>query len=155
MRFDFENAQSWDVSTDTLLPVGNHVCTIESAESGDSKGGYPQIELEVSGEKGTRKDWLVYKEENGVRKVATLFRAAQVAISNDDQDESTGKLKDEAVARLVGKKVGVIVREEESYKEPGKMVPRIKGYVDPAVIAATPEPAGVTAGTVRDEDIPF
>ena len=39
-RFDFENAENWDVNLDTLLPVGNHVCTIESASSGLSKAAW-------------------------------------------------------------------------------------------------------------------
>lgn len=153
-RFDFENAESWDVSTDTLLPVGNHVCTIKSAEVGKSSGGFPQVELEVEGEKGTRKDWLVYGDTGGygVRKVATLYRAVGVELSNGDQDEG-GQLTSAAVARLVGKKVGVVVHLEDDRREPGKTRPRIKGYVDPSVIGAVSEP--VAAGGVRDEDIPF
>lgn len=151
-RFDFENLDVWDVNTNTLLPVGNHVCTITSAAPGRSKNKNPQIELEVAGEKGTRKDWLVYTNEQSAGKVVALFKAAGVALPSGDDQDSDGVLTEACVKRLVDAKVGVIVREEDKFGDPTKKVPRIKGYVAPSVIG---EPVGAATGSVRDEDIPF
>ena len=157
-RFDFEKAEPWEVSTATLLPIGNHICTITSAEAGESSGGFPQLEVEVEGDKGTRKDWLVYGDRGGygVQKIVALYRFSGTELSNDDQGED-GKLKPEAVARLVGKKVGVVVHEEDDRREPGKKRLRVKGYVDPSLIGnvTAQEPAAAVAGGISDDDIPF
>ncbi len=161
--FDFESAESWDVSTATLLPNGNHVCEIRDATTGRSSGNFPQIELEVFNDNGSRKDWLVYGDQGGygVRKVATLFRMAGVQLSNEDQD-ADGCLTQAAVERLNGKKVGVVIRDEEDRRNPGQTRPRIKGYVDPSTID-TAQAVAASAGSssrggsspVADEDIPF
>lgn len=107
-----------------LLPNGNHVCSILSAESSKTRDREPQTELEVGNDEGTRKDSIVYGDSGGfgVRRVAALFRAAGVAVSNADQDQD-GQLRQECVARLVSRRVGVVVYEG-----------RIKGYVNPDVI---------------------
>lgn len=161
--FDFENADTWEVSTATLLGKGNHVCEIRDAMSGRSSGGYPQVELEVFNENGSRKDWLVYGDKGGygVQKVATLFRMAGAALSNSDVGED-GLLAQGAVSRLNGKKVGVVVRDEEDRRNPGQTRLRIKGYVDPSTIdtaQAVVASAGVSSrgasSPIADEDIPF
>ena len=154
MAFDFEGAEKWETNTDSYLPVGNHVVEITSAEGGRSKNGHPQITLEVGNELGTKKDWLVYSEKNGVSKVATLFEIAGVQLLNTDQDE-TGALLAPKVAQLVGKKVGVVVREEPSLKDPTKMYANIKGYVPVEAIKDVAPVATASASGVSDDDIPF
>jgi hypothetical protein len=128
------------------------VVTILKAEGSRTKKDNPQIELEVGNESGTLRDWLVYAEENGVRKVATLFRIAGIPLRNTDQDDS-GELKDEVIEKLLAKKVGIVVVQEESYSKPGTMFTGIKGYVPPeAIVKGEAVPA--TAG-VADDDLPF
>ena len=160
MGFDFEGTKPWETSTSTLLPVGNHVVKIDSATSSKTRKENNQIELQVSNDKGDLRDWVVYAEQNGVAKVVALYQAAGVELSNADQDD-TGQLSQAAVDRLVGKKVGVVVIDEESYKDPSKTYRSIKGYVHPTVIEAD-APAdttglgsgnGFSAGS--DDDIPF
>lgn len=152
MKFDFENAKPWEVSTSTLLPVGDHVVTLRGATSNSTRNRNPQIELEGYNDHGSRKDWVVYAEENGVRKVVALFQAAGVPLSNEDQDED-GRLTQEAVDRLNGKRVLMVVREE-TYQ--GKTNPRVKGYLPatesdiPADTTGLPE-----ANSGNDLDIPF
>ena len=154
MGFDFEGAEKWETSTDSYLPVGNHVVEITRAEGGRSRNGHPQITLEVGNALGTKKDWLVYSEKNGVSKVATLFEIAGVNLLNTDQDD-TGALKEAKVAQLVGKKVGVVVREEPSLKDPSKMYANIKGYVPVEAIADAAPVVSASPSGVAEDDIPF
>lgn len=110
----------------SALPLGNHVCTIKSARSSRVGGSDayrdadPQIELEVGNDQGACQERIIYADGNGMRQVIALFKAAGLPVPKaEDQDES-GKLTDECVARLVGKRVGVAVR--------------VAGYVDPSLI---------------------
>lgn len=154
--FDFETAPDWNVSTDTLLPTGNYVVTIVTAEGGRSSNQNPQIEVDCSCDQGSRKDWLVYGSPNdtkgtGVSKVATLFRLAGVQLLNTDVGPD-GLISPTKIAQLVGKKVGIVVRKE---KDDDKY-PRIAGYCPIDAVQATAAPAsGGGSGSASDLDIPF
>lgn len=157
-HFDFENTPAWEVSTSTLLPVGNHVVTVDVAESTKTRNDNNQIELSLSNAQGSIRDWVVYAEENGVAKVVALFGAAGQALSNEDQDEN-GQLTPACVARLDGKKVGIVINEEPDYKDATKTRRRVKGYVAPGQVDADVpiDTSGLPAVSSQgaDDDIPF
>jgi hypothetical protein len=74
MSNPFATEKAWDLSSagGDLLPVGDHKCTILSAEDDTSSGGYPQVVLEVGNEQGqTRKDWLTITQ-NSVGRIVGL-----------------------------------------------------------------------------------
>jgi hypothetical protein len=153
--FDFEGAKSWDVSQDTFLKEGNHVVEILSADGSErSKAGHPQITLEIGNAQGTKKDWLVYGEANGVSKVATLFRAAGVHLMNTDVGDD-GALLEAKIKQLVGKQVGAVLRDEPSFKDPTKVYANVKGYlpaadVKPLATQAIGTNGGATASSVDE-----
>jgi hypothetical protein len=134
--FDYGTAESWDTSTETLLPVGNFVAEIVMAEPGHTKGSMgreakPQLEIKVQNDRGSRKDWIVITP-NTQGKVVQVFDASGTERPKQGEfDPSTGELTEEACARLRGKKVGVVIRDEQSLKDPTRMEPRIQGYVQP------------------------
>lgn len=152
--FDFEGAADWSVSTDTLLPTGNYVVTIVTAEGGRSSNQNPQVEVDCSCDQGSRKDWLVYGSPNdtkgtGVSKVATLFRLAGVQLLNTDIGPD-GLIQPAKIAQLVGKQVGIVVRKEKDEDK----YPRIAGYCPTDAVKATAA-APATSGSPSDADIPF
>lgn len=154
MGFDFENLEPWDASTPSLLPVGDHDVTIDLAVSSRTRNGNPQIEIDASNVQGSRRDWIVYAEENGARKVVALFLAAGVPLPSQADQDASGQLSDECVARLVGRRARMIVRLEDSYKNPGTQEPRVKGWV--ACSPTGGRPAGLpTRSAAVDDDIPF
>jgi hypothetical protein len=163
MSFDFANAESWQASTDQYLPVGAHVCTIIEQAMSETKTGKPQIELTVESinSQGTRRDWIVITDKT-VGKVVQLFDACGAERPKDGEfNPSTGALTDECVQRLHGRKIGVVVRLEDSLKDPMKQEPRIAGYVEPQRISSdvpadTRDMAGQAASSnSREDDVPF
>jgi hypothetical protein len=158
-KFDFDQLEPWDVSTTSLLPVGNHRVKITSAESDKTRNGNNQLVIDASNAQGSRKDWIVYAEENGARKIVALARAAGVRLPTPDDQKHDGQLTDDYVALFVGKEAGMVVREEASYKNPGKM-PRVKGWVPVSQLDGQDVPidtAGLPSGPAvkSDDDIPF
>jgi len=164
MSFDYQSTEAWKVQ-DSMLPVGDHVVTIVDPRSGDSSGGFPQVELRVENELGSLRDWLVITP-NTIGKVVMVFDAAGVARPQDGEyDPETGKLTDACVDRLHNRKVGVIVREEPDNRDPTKMRRRIMGYTDasqitsdiPADTGGLPTASAASSSRPADEDerVPF
>jgi len=160
--FDYGGAEAWKVQ-DQLLPIGDHVVTIINPMSGDSSGGFPQVELRVENELGSLRDWLVITP-NTIGKVVMVFDAAGVDRPQDGEfDPETGKLTDACVDRLHNRKVGVIVREEPDNRDPTKMRRRIMGYTDvaqitsdiPADTAGLPTAPSSSRPADEDERVPF
>lgn len=165
-EFDFDAVEAWDVSTDTLLGVGNHVVQLADLEDGDSSGGFPQVEIRNENAQGAIRDWLVISPAS-FGKVPMLCNAAGV-VPNDEEkayiSENAGRLPASLLARLQGKTVGIVVREEDDRMDPTKKRLRVAGYVPASEITgkqseATPpgstaQFAGSTAGS-SDVDIPF
>lgn len=160
----FESAERWDVSTDTLLPVGNHVVTIIQAENGTTRtSGNPQIELKLENAQGSMRDWMVYNEKL-LGKVSSLYEAAGVQLpqTGEFNPEDHCRLTQKCVDRLTSKKVGIVIREEPQRDDPTKMRRVIKGYVTPDRITSDmpadtrglPQ-AGQAASPVADDDLPF
>jgi hypothetical protein len=165
MSNPFQQADPWEVSLDSLLPAGNYVCTIEEAATGWSRNGYFQIELKLTNAQGTIRDWMVVTE-NSVGKVVALANATKVDLPTDADITDTAKLtlSDEYVYRFAGKTVGVVVRDEQDFKDPTQMRPRVQGYVDPSRIKESSDVTSpASAGSFRtppnnakqDVEVPF
>jgi len=162
--FDYGSADSWDIDSESsgLLPVGSHVCTITEVDNGTSSNNHPQIELQVEDANGRqRRDWVVITPRT-VGKVAMLFDSAGAERPQQGEfDPNSGALTDACVARLKGKKIGVVVRLEDSFRNPGTQEPRIAGYVEPARITDDAPAdtrgmnAGASAAAAADEKVPF
>lgn len=160
--FDFDEVELWETSTTQILAVGTHIVTITQAEGGETENGNPRIRLEVANASGSLRDSLVYGEEFGIKKLASLWTYAMGDKPKPDEyDVVSGKpvMKDAAIAKLVGKQVGVVVHKEKSYKDPSKEYSGVKGYVSldaakNAGATASAPPAGGSS-PVSDEDIPF
>jgi hypothetical protein len=174
--FDFNSIDPFEPNRDDLLPAGEYVVTIASAENSDTQNGNPQIEVEVGNDLGTRKDWIVYGSASdtngfGLRHVVGLFASAGVELKDADakmEDNGQGgqrpRMTDAALKKLVGKKVGVVIKDEPAYDkatkrpDPSKLVPRVQGYLKPDKVDTAKQPEPVAAGggqPVKDEDIPF
>jgi hypothetical protein len=154
MSNPFATEDAWEVSTGDLIPVGDFVCSIESVATGRSGGNYPQIELEVkTGDNRTRKDWLVITP-NTIGKVVQLLKACGAGTPPDEVVREDYAIEESWLRKnVLGKRVGVIVREEEKYNDPGKFVPKIRGYVEPDRINASDvTSAGEAAGFGSAQD---
>jgi hypothetical protein len=165
MSFDYGSAEAWKVSTDTMLPVGNHVVTIMDPIMGEAGTGNPQIELRVENEQGKMRDWLVITP-NTIGKVVSVFDAAGVERPQPGEfNPDSGVLTDRCVDRLHNRKVGVVVREEVDNRDTSKMRRRIMGYLDahqmnadmPADTSGLPTESAPSVSRPAGEDqrIPF
>jgi hypothetical protein len=159
-QFDFENLEPWDPTTSSpsLLPVGDHVVTIDNVESSKTRNGNNQLVVDASNANGSRKDWIVYAEENGARKVVALAKAAGVRLPGEDDQKADGQLTDAYAGLFAGKTAGMVVRLEDSYKNPGTQEPRVKGWVPASQISADVpiDSADLMQPTgSADDDIPF
>jgi hypothetical protein len=157
----WDNTDPWEVSTGFILPPGNHVVTIDRADVTASRGGHPQIELSVSNKDGELRDWLVITQES-FGKVIALAQAADIEPTDEEKQsfDSNGlKPPQSFVDRLLGRSVGIVAREEESFKDPTKKITRIQGYVHPSKISSsnsTTNFAGVGSTSKASEpDVPF
>lgn len=152
MSNPFENAEeAWDVSTGTMLPAGNHVCEVLSADAtGESSNGYPQVELEVGNADGSIRDWLVITPKT-VGKIVQVIQALGLEPPSDGQvDPSDHRLAQAYVATWVGRRVGVVIRSEPGYKDPTRTRERVQGYVKPEEIKTsdiTPPKTGAGSHT--------
>jgi len=147
MSNPFRTTDAWEVQTERLLGEGNHVVNITVAEDGTSSGRHPQIELQLANGDGEIRDWLVITPAS-VGKVVALAQAAGIDLPTDDDiaDSDTLRLKQEYIDRLHGKVVGAVVRNEPSFKDPSRMIPRVQGYVAPEKI----KPSDVTPAGAAD-----
>ena len=159
MSNPFQTTDPWEVSLDTMLPVGNHVVDIAEATDGTSSKSNPQIELRLANGDGAIRDWLVITEGT-VSKVVALAQAAGIALPSDDDLAEPGqslRLKQSWIDQLYNKRVGIVVRNEEYL---GEERPRVKGYVDWRRIAGSDVPNGSAfakpaSSKASEKDIPF
>lgn len=161
----FDTADRWDVSLDTMLPVGNHVVKIIQADGGTTRSvnAYPQIELKFEAPTGTIRDWLVYHSQL-LGKVASLYDAAGVTQPQEGEydTEDNCRLTQKCIDRLWGKTIGIVVREEDDNRNPGQKRRRVQGYVTadritsdvPADTSGLPT-AGAQANSAAQDKIPF
>ena len=109
---------------------------------------------------------MSYNEGRSLGKVTSLFEAAGIPVPQPGEFDPADhcRLTSSCIARLVGRKVGAVVRNEDSYSEPGKQILRIQGYVQPARITddapidtrGLPDVTGISSTASTDEpDLPF
>lgn len=157
MTNPFDGLEPFKPSLSTLLTAGNHVVTIDDATPGRSSGGYPQVELNLSNEYGAIRDWVVQSpNEFSLRKVVGLTVAAGLGRPTE-ADLDDGHLSDAYVRRLIGRKVGIVVHDEE-YN--GQTRPKVQGYVDASEVGSDVTQPGAANGfshTASPEpaDLPF
>lgn len=148
MKLSLDNVEAW--AAGDILPPGTHVCRIDNATEGTSRGGHPQIELDLrctvgEFEGGTLKDWVVVTQ-------ASLGRVRQL-LEASGLDIPPGEFELDASA-LNGRPVQIIVREET--KPDGGTATRVKGYEQVSgngLAQNGSEP--VAAGAVKDKSLPF
>jgi hypothetical protein len=175
--FDPTTTEMWDVSTDTILPIGNHAVKITEAEAGTSKGGFPEGRLKYENAQGTVRDWIVISPSSnpgeqpvGFRKAVTVFDRAGIDMATllPHIDQETGAIAQAGWDLLVGKTVGVVIYQEPDNRDPTKVRTRVKGVVpaeqlganavrDSGVRSDIPNdvPAGSGGRTLSDDEIPF
>lgn len=90
------------------LPAGNHTVTIQSAAI-SRRDGNLWVELEVGSEKGVQHDAMACGDRGDVRRLATIFEVAGVGLGRN----ADGGISEAALAQLVGKRIGVVVRREQ------------------------------------------
>lgn len=175
-NFNWDSAEEWTVSQGVLLGKGNWVTEILSAEKGKSSKGNHQIEIEYGCNEGTIREWLVVTTGT-VGKLLSLSRGTGVNLSNEVKQfvsANNGEVPDNWAKALVGKRVGIIVRDEDDDRNPGKTRPRVQSHVPPeeirplagqgsigvtnangtgAVASADPGPA--SPHPAEQKDIPF
>lgn len=166
--FDFNPEEKWNVSTESLLPAGNYVCEILEIESGPtvkSSGKYPEVRVKLGNDQGVSRDWITISSPQTFGKFTALVLAVgfdEADWPQPDEDFSTedGTVKQSYSNKLLGKKVGVVIRDETNNRT-GDIRPRVKGYVPASDIKpsdVTPNGAGAEfthARAPKDEDIPF
>jgi hypothetical protein len=162
MSNPFEQSEGWEVSLGQYLGVGNHLVTINAAADASAKSnGKPQLHLEMSNEMGEKQDWVNYSSEN-LRKIVGLCQATDLALPQDGEFDPNDdcRLTEKYIKRFVGRKVGIVVREEE-YQ--GKKSARVQGYVHTSKLSGDDLPAdtrgfaGVASSSAKadEPDVPF
>jgi hypothetical protein len=143
------NVDAFHPSTVEVLPAGNYVVKISELENATSSGGYPMLKIVLDNEQGRQWDNLVISpNEFSVAKLLGLIDSAKLprpTVETETIDPSNGRLADAYANLLIGKQVGVIVRDEEDNRPDhyGEFRPRVRGYVDPDVLSdATTGPLG-------------
>jgi hypothetical protein len=128
----FTGAKAW--AGDTMLQVGRHVAKIVQCDDATAKVDpyRPMLELRFENDDGYQRDRVPYDGEL-VGKLASLFDAAGIERPQDGEFDPNDKFRLTASCRqrLVGKEVGLTVKEEPDREDPQKMWPRVKGYYNP------------------------
>jgi len=161
----FATAEQWEPFLDRFIrEEGNYVFTINEAEDATSSNGNPQLFLQLEAREGTIKDWVNY-QTGQLGKIVAVYRSAGVPIPQVGEFNPNDKcrLTPGCIARLVGRKVGGVVRKEDSYKDPSKQILRVKGYVEPSRITddipadtrGLADMTEVSTSAQVDEDFPF
>jgi hypothetical protein len=151
----FASAETWDVSTERWLQEGNYVVRITNAQDETSQNGRPKLRLELEASEGVHTDHIPYHSEF-LRRVVGPFRAAGIQDPQpgefDPNDEC--RLTEACRRRLIGKTVGVVIRNEADQNDPQKMWPRVAGYVDKARITGHQSDAGFDTRGLPDVSSP-
>jgi hypothetical protein len=171
--FSFNPEEKWEVSTESVLPSGNHVVNIEELVEGTSSGNYPQVTVRSRNPQGMATDWITISSPQTFGKFTAFILALGVAEADypqagEDFDPENGRVKqsylDKIYAKYGSNPVGVVVRDEPDNRKPGQTQTRVKGWVPAVEIKpgsdATPpgsqqDFATAGAGKAADDDIPF
>jgi hypothetical protein len=148
MSNPFKDAEAWDVNDSTILGEGDYVLNVDSIDgTGNSSGGYPQIEIQMSNSAGSLRDWIVVTQSS-IGRVVAFTDAVGLPRPTDEQIQDTGdgfRLAKAYLDQALSKKVGVVARDEPDYKDPSKRRTRIAGYR---------KPGGITPGAPNNSDFP-
>lgn len=145
-ELDMTDVETW--TTGDILPPGHHEIQVVSSDQGQSSGGHPQLELELTAtggeyEGGSIRDWIVVIPSTA-GKVKQLLEALGVEVPNGALSFNAGD--------LVDKRARILVREEQG--QDGKLRSKVKSY---EASEGEPAAAGVDgAGAKQDKDpLPF
>jgi hypothetical protein len=163
----FASAERWEPYLDQYIrEEGNYVAEITEIEGGSTQAQKPKLVIQLNAKEGSIRDWLNYDEGRTLGKVTSLFEAAGAPLPQEGEFDPADhcRLTDACIARLRGRKVGIVVRLEDSLKDKAKQVLAVQGYVQPARITddapadtrGLPDVGAVAAGvTTADDDFPF
>jgi hypothetical protein len=144
----FAQESAWDVSELPILPAGDHVVEVASVDgTGWSKNGYPQIEVKAKNDDGMVTDWIVVIPST-IGRVVQLTEALGLDRPKDNQvseDREGYRLDANYLKAMVGRKVGVIVRDEPRRDDPSKTRTTIKGWVPVEKLNDSGTPTGPVA----------
>jgi hypothetical protein len=162
INMNLDGVEPW--AAGEILPPGEHVCRIDSAEESTSSGGHPQFELEMrctAGDYvgGSIRDWIVITS-------ATLGKVRQLLEATGLQIPSGAFAFD--ASSLRGRGVKILVREEPTQDGTGTRS-RVKAYMAASGDNGFAAPAGVigaassqlplggasSSAQQHDDDIPF
>lgn len=124
----FTSAEAWEPQLEQILGPGNHLVTIIEAEDDTSSGGHPQINLLFRNPQGQIRDWRTVTDAS-VGAVVALAQSAHIDLPTDEDIVEGLRLKQSYLDQLIGKSIGIVVREEPSWKDPTKMRSVVQGYV--------------------------
>lgn len=163
----FESVERWEqrLTSESLLPAGDHVVTIVEAEGDTASTGNPQIVMRLEAPAGYLRHYETYHDQH-LSKVAALYDCADVQVPQVGEFDPGDRMRisDKAIARLVGRKVGVVVRMEPDQNDSSKEWPRVAGYVEPARVTGEPDTRGLPSSgggfssgssVTSDDEIPF
>jgi hypothetical protein len=110
-----------------ILGPGTHPVIIETADETESTGGFPQVEIQFVSTEGLGeiKDWLTFPRDEPAR--SSALGRAKMLLDAVGIESRSGKWTF-PVGDLPGKRLQVVVAKEESYKDPSKMVSKVKGF---------------------------
>lgn len=176
----FADVEAWDVTGGggNYLPNGNHIVTIRIADDATARtSGNPQIYVEIEDDRGREKKHWVNYHANFLSQVVAVFDAAGIDRPQDGEfdPENNFRLTEGCRKRLIGKKVGVVMRDGDPSQKDGKIYPEVKGFTtverlkemgeqdmassyDPAANDVPIDTAGLPNATpppADDSEIPF
>jgi hypothetical protein len=168
MSNPFATEQAWGISEGGgggILPAGEHLVAVHEIDgTTTSSGGYPQIVVTLGNPEGTIRDWIVVIPST-IGKVVQLTDAAGLERPTDEQVEADGpgyRLDPKYLGKLVGKQIGVVVRDEADRNDPTRTRQRVAGYVPASAVKKTDvptddwNPSQPAPQSVADpDDIPF
>jgi hypothetical protein len=118
-----------DVDGVEALPAGSHVVEIRRAEGGDSPDGHPQVELVLGNEDGAVIDRVAISPRSIGRIVSLIDAAGLPRPQGDDvADAGAGRLSAAYVARLVGRRVTIVVRRATDPESPTQETATVVSY---------------------------
>ena len=152
----FASAEAWEVSAGgPMLPVGDFVVTIVQADDATASTQNPQVEFRFQNDSGSIRAWETY-HANFLSKIVSVYDAAGIARPDDGEFDPTDncRLTQKKLDELMGKQVGIVIREEEDNRPDhyGEKRARVQGYLPASEIAPAETAVAATDG---DPDIPF
>lgn len=148
-KLDLTGVEEW--APNTTPPPGTYPATLDDVKAGESKNGYPQLEMSWSVLGGNFagaeiRDWLTITEGTRGKLVNLLKSVGRDIPAEFDLDE--------AAPSLIGGNATVVLRQEPKYDDPTKMVTRVAGY-KPLSDEAAKAASGGNGAASGDDGLPF